>query len=99
MLEVVTETVPAPALALEFDQFAVSNLDATIMNALLDRLLLKAEPAENSNCTLFEPPPGPSDPDRHSRDFKQHRTGALAAARSPWAPLLLLRRKRTAPDG
>jgi len=95
-----TTVIGAPAIALKLSQFAVPNLNAAIMNTLLDRWARKAEPGVDSDGTLFEPPAAPSGPDGGNRHPDRRRVAAVAAGATVMAgaatALALLLRRRSA---
>lgn len=88
-----------PGIALKLLELTSPNLSAAIMNGFLDYWSRKAEPAENTDGTLFEPPAAPSGPSAGmSRPLLGKKTmavaGSVAAASAALGALVLSRRRR-----
>ncbi|WJM26295.1 SDR family oxidoreductase [Novosphingobium resinovorum] len=68
-----------PGLALKLTQFTTPNLSAAVMNGFMDVWSERADPGDDTDGTLFEPPATPSGPDGGLRRPDLRRKGAVAA--------------------
>lgn len=85
-----TTAVGAPAFAFKLAQFIAPNVGAAVMSGFLDSWSSKADEADETSGTLFDPPSAPGGPDGGRRDPARRRKAAMVAAVGGVAGLLAL---------